>query len=385
MDDGTASYGALAVSSAYYSTLANGTQLRAPDSWVMPYYGNLAMAAALRATPSLDAPTRELVLERARIYLDWYFANLNSAAEDPWGVACTVFDFQVHADGSIKCDTKKVEGKTVCFYDSSDSYAATLLSLMLAYVENGGSLSYASSHSENLHCIAEVIEATYQDSLQMTWGTAWYQVAMLMDNAEVWAGLNDYVTLLSDYLGDSSLAAYYANLRGSIASGVETKLYLSADTAYKPNNEADGCDWDVWYADATANVWPLLFGVPQTKAVDTARNTKLFNKLVDHHGDAWLALEVDDFPWVSVQVAAHMCDRDDLAATYEHNLVAKYSPEWNYPYDIAEAGWHVQWFASVNQTMFSQGHYPHESAAQQNMARPLLLLYPLVLAPVVLW
>jgi hypothetical protein len=59
-------------------------------------------------------------------WMRWYLNHINYPA-DKWGLACTIYDFKV--SGSNETSTNDA--------DSTDSYAATFLSLAWAYWKTG--------------------------------------------------------------------------------------------------------------------------------------------------------------------------------------------------------------------------------------------------------
>src|SRR5438309_8811545 len=109
------------------------------------------------------------------------------------GLACTIYDFKV--SGSTETPTNDA--------DSTDSYAATFLSLAWAYWKTGdpNARAYIQTLKYPLDCIGGVIVQTKQPN-GLTWAKPDYQIQYLMDNCEVYRGLRDLANIFgaSDYL-----------------------------------------------------------------------------------------------------------------------------------------------------------------------------------------
>lgn len=141
--------------------------------------------------------------------------------------------------------------------DSTDSYAATFLSLMKAYLdasgdrawvrENLGAIRFGKTEKtisqifrQNVNCslisrkIADAIWLTYDQELHLTYALPTPSAAYLMDNVEVWKGLEDYGILLGELNHpDSEDYHYRAEL---IRNGIYYKLWNSERNEYQVSN-----------------------------------------------------------------------------------------------------------------------------------------------------
>src|SRR5665213_1063614 len=160
------------VSSA--SSLPDGAILYTPTE-IEPYFSNLG-AIGLTKNPAYYS--------QVKAWMQWYVNHLNYP--DKWGLYCTVYDYNVA--GTTETSTNRA--------DSTDSYAATFLSLAWAYWKTGDpdAQTYIQTLSYQLDCIGGVIVQT-QQSNGLTWALPDYQIEYLMDNAEVYKGVTDLANL----------------------------------------------------------------------------------------------------------------------------------------------------------------------------------------------
>eukprot|EP00727_Mastigamoeba_balamuthi_P011323 m51a1_g6813 hypothetical protein (952) ;mRNA; r:270415-273998 len=325
-------YGAIAAASDYVEGHA-----RTPATWVSPYLAEIGLIGLLRGASSLGLQAH--YVPTVRLWIEWYLRHLNTASDDPGGVECTVFDYNVGRGQAEECERKDIGGKKQCSYDSSDSYAALFLAVVRDYLVAGGDVGYVRTIEGRMECVFRVISSTLSPS-NLTWACPWYKACYLMDNVEVWYGLDAYAETKTRFLGAKDVTSVVA-IRDSIASAIESALYKPQRTEYVPEIGEQECNWDVWYADATANVWPALWSYTQPPE----RAKTVFAKLIAAHGKKWEALAVSDFPWTSVAVAAVRSGDCTSASAFLSRLNDVYGARhWEYPYSVdprTEAGWHA--------------------------------------------
>lgn len=99
------------------STLPDSAIIYTADQ-IMPYYSNLAAIGLVRTGNPVYYP-------KVKAWMQWYVAHLNYP--DKWGLSCTVYDYNV--SGTTETPTNDA--------DSTDSYAATFVSLAWAYWQTG--------------------------------------------------------------------------------------------------------------------------------------------------------------------------------------------------------------------------------------------------------
>ncbi|MFA6551812.1 MAG: hypothetical protein WCV41_04775, partial [Patescibacteria group bacterium] len=145
---------------------------------INPYFANLA----IMPLSELGADYRLAVKK----YIQWYLAKYNRAP-DNLGVVGTIYDYAVTDQGETPKYLVDSESKN---YDSSDSYAATFLSVARAYQKNYGDREWIKQITPDLKIIAGAIEATRQAN-GLTFAKLNYDTQYLMDNTEVWRGGED--------------------------------------------------------------------------------------------------------------------------------------------------------------------------------------------------
>ena len=235
---------------------------------ITPYFGNIG---ALGLVAANTTASRAGALK----WMQWYLAHLNVAAANV--PANSVYDYNYDAGAQ----TETALGD----FDSVDSYASTTLNLAFrAYSSGDATLqSYVSAHVATYEAIANLLTYGSPTGVRIPVGTAdgdltiakpSYPVAYTMDNAEVYSGLRDFAQL-ETLLGRSTQASYYSAWASTTKNAIVTKLWNPSnnnwDWAY-----ANSSNINVFYAQGTAQLWPIIFGVvspADPKAIAMMRGT----------------------------------------------------------------------------------------------------------------
>lgn len=231
---------------------------------VEPYFSNLAL------TGLLDNPTSKN-LDITKRWIGWYISHLNFENSDYNGLTGTIYRYYIDLiDDSIEYSDYN--------YDSTDSYAATFLTLVAKYLKNGGDVTYVKSLEDKLRLIADVIIAT-QMSDGLTWAKPDYKIKYLMDNCEVYAGLRDYSWILKEVLKKESEYKYYYEKMQQCYKGIEQHLWNSSNNNYNWHlNGTSG--WGKWYPESGAQTFPIYFNVLEKAS---ARARSLYDELNQHY------------------------------------------------------------------------------------------------------
>ncbi len=248
VDPGGASAIAGEVAFIESAQLADGAITTYPGSGkVDPYLGAYAAdglaqaAAATGSAPDAAAAWR---------WLQWY-----AGAEGPGGITtdATVAGGSTVPDGNLDA-TDAPAGMFLVAADAA--YAATHDSAALAAIEPGirGAVNAITS---------------LQGADGLTWATASYHAAYLMDQAEAYGGLVA-ASKLAAAAGDSATAARASSAATAMADGVAA-LWDPSTGSYDWAVAGDGVrtptDWAVAYPDAMEQVWAVAFGlVPAGRA-----------------------------------------------------------------------------------------------------------------------
>ena len=298
-----------------------------------PYFADFAALALLEKADEYA--------DEVRAYMDWHFEHLNTAETDYNGVDGTIYDYLIEVKNG------KVAGETIAMYkrnysyDSTDSYAATFLSVLNKYYNETGDSEYIISHAEEIERIINAMFATYHKG--MTYAKPDWKVKYLMDNCEVYEGLLDAVELYGNVL--SGLGADYkatadkcAACAAEVADTIESQLWMPMLSHYQVGAwknsgiTSDVFYWGKYYPCATAQLFPIIHGLI---APDTERANKLYDEFCESY--KWECFEYDDvFYWGANLQAAVMMNDIDRVVTYMTNY-AELMDDHAYPLYNADA------------------------------------------------
>lgn len=310
----------------------SGALLYAPTQ-IDPYFANLA------AIGMTKDPNR---MPQVVAWMNWYISHLNWP--DKWGMYGTTYNWNVASDGT---ETPANEA------DSTDSYAATFLSVVWNAWQSGDSQarSLIAGLSYQLDVVGGVLIQT-QQSDGLTWAKPDYQIKYLMDNCEAYRGLRDLASLFQNAFGDTAKAAYYNAAADSMQNGILSMWMNGTWAVYRDGIGRNiGPNMGTWYADATAQLFPVLMGVVNSSDSRAQQTYAAFNS-------AWPDWETlsynsqDSFPWCLVgDGAAAMGDTGRLG-TYISSIQNKYvNSGFPWPFYNAEGGW----FMRANTYMMGRG------------------------------
>ena len=276
-----------------------------------PYFADFA-ALALLDNPGEYA-------DEVKAYMDWHFAHLNDKKDDYNGVDGTIYDYKITvADGKVTEETV-AETDGVKHYDSTDSYAATFLMVLKKYYKNTGDKEYIIAHGKDIERIATAMLSTMHKGL--TFAKPDYEVKYLMDNSEVYDGLQCTTDLFETLVatGDSSYETVLKKCKKAsekLTEAFESDLWDADANHYKSgifrNGEAiSDFSWDEYYPDATSQLFPIIHGVINA---DTQRANQLYDKFCESFD--WQNLDIpSEFCWGSnVLAAAKMSDAERVVS-----------------------------------------------------------------------
>lgn len=281
---------------------------------IEPYFANFAMLGLL------NNPTVEN-LKVVKKWIGWYISHLNTSSTDYNGLAGTVYRYYVdYNDDTIEYS----EGG----YDSTDSYAATFLSVVKKYVQMGGDHIYVQSIQDKLKIVADAILAT-QTSDGLTWAKPDYKIKYLMDNAEVAMGLADYAWLLQNTLNNPNAYTFFNEKYTLCVNGIENLLWNSSNNNY--NWHLNGVStWSNWYPQAGAQTYPIYCRLIEP---NSTRAQSLYSGLNTHFPD-W----ADGADWtLQASVAAIMGDYDRVHR-FIYSVQNKFLQRRQWPWRTSESG-----------------------------------------------
>lgn len=208
---------------------------------VQPYFANLYALSLSRHGRHLDEVAR---------YIDWYLDRLNTGTDGrPAG---TIDDVAIH-HGNREDSLGR--------FDSADGYAGTFLILLDAYEQATGDAARLVGRRTEILSIAELL-VSLQDEDGLVRVAPEDGTRYLMDNCEAYGGLLAWSALerrLGWEAGPRWLAAA-ERLRQAIMSRLwdpVTHRFRWAESGAETHRSS----WDLYYPDALAQLFPILYGV----------------------------------------------------------------------------------------------------------------------------
>jgi hypothetical protein len=139
---------------------------------------------------------------------------------------------------------------------------------------------------------------------------------------------------------DSGSQAYYDAFASYVKDGIENYLWDGANKNYLVYVGAGATTWTKWYPDATAQLFPVLYGLIDS---NDSRAQNLYTKF-NSTWPKWTSLEFDDtYPWVTIAAAAATMGDTTRVSRYLDTIQTNYV-DTNYPspWYNAEAGWFIR-------------------------------------------
>ncbi len=291
-----------------------------------PYFADFAALALLD-----DA---EKYADNVKAYMDWHFAHLNTAEEDFGGLDGTIYDYVITMkDGRIESEVVSTP-ENADSYDTTDSYAATFLTVVHKYFSKTGDSDYILDNAQDIRRITNVMFATLQNGL--TYAKHNHRVKYLMDNCEVYEGAVAATGLFEEIVQRGKTE--YTDMRddcsrliGTVKKNIDRKLWNYVGGYYRPGITAyvriptKIFSWKTYYPQATSQLFPIICGVIEP---NTQRARNLYEKFSETYH--WEAFEYpDDFYWgANVQAAAIMGDVDSVTEYMENYLPLTEKHSW---------------------------------------------------------
>ena len=298
---------------------------------INPYFADIAALSLLNQADTYAGNVRR--------YMDWHFDHLNTAQSDPSGVDGTIFDWQATMkDGKMVSEEWVTAVPT---YDSVDSYAATFLMVVEKYVAQTGDTAYAVKNAAKIKRVVNALSSMLDNGL--TFGKPTSLVKMLMDNCEVYGGLQAATRLYSDVLVpagavSSADATRLKNATADVAAHVESDLW--AGTYYRNDVMQGGgsyypFSWNQYYPSAVAQTFPIMYGLLDAK---TERAQSLYDRFCTHYD--WEHLKhPDDYVWASNAYTAAVMGDYDRVKTFLTAYERMVTKSRGYPLYNADAAW----------------------------------------------
>ncbi len=215
-------------------------------------------------------------------YIIWYFKHLNYP--DKFGLTGTMYDYTISRSG---CKEKPVNT-----YDSADSYAATYIMLVNEYYIKTKDIKIVRHVFKKLKDVTYIINYLQDPKNGLIRVLKGKDEEYLMDNCEDYGGITAYLNLLK-IMGRKYLGAYkrYKRFRKSIKTAIIKNLYNKRrhnfDWAVIDGRKRYS-NWDIYYPDALAQLFPILYGIVNSRKIS---GKLLWNKFESFYGN-----KSDSFP-----------------------------------------------------------------------------------------
>ena len=291
-----------------------------------PYFADFAALALL--------DNAEKYKDNVKAYMDWHFAHLNTAEEDFNRLDGTIYDYVITMkNGRIESE-KVSDPENADPYDTTDSYAATFLTVLYKYFCKTGDSDYIVRNAEDIKRITDVMFATLQNGL--TYAKHNHRIKYLMDNCEVYEGAVAAAGLFEEIV--LSGKTQYTEMRDdcndlitTVKESINSKLWNYLGGYYSPGITAYVSmpskifSWNIYYPQATSQLFPIICGVIEP---DTQRAKNLYEKFSETYH--WEAFDYPDmFYWgANVYAAAVMGDVDSVAEYMTNYLPLTEKHSW---------------------------------------------------------
>jgi len=299
--------------------------LLGPGNSINPYFANLAAVGLARA----NTPAGNTVLYN---WMQWYLNHLN--ASDANGLSDTIYDYTYDPNTGAETSTGH--------YDSVDSYASTALNVAyLGYLTGDSRIrTLVQDNILTYEVVANLDDYPAPTGVRQSDGLT---VAVpggaeyTMDNAEVASGLAD-LARLEGLLGRTQQRDYYQQWSDTSVAAMTSTLWNTTTNTWdwakgSPSNPASR-----FYPDATAQLWPTLFGVV---APGSAQATAAWQAFTGAYGSWYTDNIPDPYPWTSMARAGEVMGDTAHANQLLTTLHNTYAPGWGGNWYDDEAGWFI--------------------------------------------
>lgn len=288
---------------------------------IHPYFNNLAVLGLLE-------DPKPAVIDTAKKWIIWYLNHINDP--DYNGLSGTIYDYEYVEDGTEISKN---------YYDSVDSYAATFISLLKRYYEVTNDVNLLITNREKIEKIINAMIAV-QDTDGLTFAKPDYQIKFLMDNVEVYEGLNAAEFIENTVFNDTAKANEYKAHKEALLNAIESKLWNASTNSYYPYLGSPEANWSTFYPDATAQLFPIAFGVIDPKSERAIYLYQKFNEFFP----GWPSLKKPDlFPWAFLAYVAALMGDKSRVDTFLNTVNSQYITVGHpWPWYVAEAGWTIR-------------------------------------------
>ena len=254
--------------------LADGYRI-APAGRLNWYFTNLGLIAIVQYLTLADL---DLYVRR---YLDLYLSRLEPDL--------TIRDVNFNDAGA--------QSISLVLADSDNSYAATLVSLAVRYLQASQNWVWWDLHKVRLKALvqANIVNLVKTNGLARVFQpgnpSPYADYGYMMNNAEDYRALRDLSGLLAQR-GESVDAAYFGNVASGIAQAIQIVLWDSGQAGFRISDQEGRASTDSFYPGTTCQVFAQAFGVSECAAYFTPAY-----RFLNTWSPNWPSLSYDPYPW----------------------------------------------------------------------------------------
>lgn len=269
--------------------MTNG-YLVAPNGRLNWYFTNLGLIPIVQYLSTIELDTY------IRKYIDLYlsFIESNYAIQD------------------VEFNDANLQTFTLVPADSDNSYAATIVSLALRYLQATKNWTWWDANKATFKNIVYANIACTQKInglcrvFQLPRLSPVSNFGYLMNNSEDYRGLRDFASILR-LRGETTDANYYNNIATTIAQSVQIYLWDSANSGFRTSDQDARADNTSFYPGTTCQVFPQAFGITELSTYFT-----LAYQFLNRNSPEWPYEIYDEYPWAIIgYVAAKRGDIDN--------------------------------------------------------------------------
>lgn len=289
------------------------------NSRICGYFANIACRALLKKPNAENTAA-------VKKYMIWYMSKLNGSTNPVTGrteVPGSVYDY--YAPNETTNGT----------YDSVDSYAATFLSLAKEFGDlSPSNKDWLVGYSSQLNLIGSAMEKcidnasnnipttfTQDDNDGLSIDSYVHGAKYTMDNSEVNEGLKSMIWLQTNVLGGAK-TAYFQNLLSINTGAIESQLWRGDMYNWNDNGSLGQSisKWTNFYADATCQLYPGMFGVIDPLS---ERANLLYTKFNIYYPN-WSSGTVysGNYPWTVICFAAATINDKSRVDEYINHILS---------------------------------------------------------------
>lgn len=285
---------------------------------INPYFNNLAL------TGMAANPDNQLIIKS---WAKWYIAHLNKP--DKLGVTGSIYDYRFRwPDEVVSTDD----------YDSSDSYAATFITLMRHYYDTNKDLEFMRAIENDLRLIVKAIYGTMDSRDKLTYAKQNYRIKYLMDNAEVLCGLENWAYLLEQVFDKPEEAKKIRN-DASICKESLQKMWNGQSFAYAKDEVGKlfTSNTATFYPDMMAQLIAIIYDLT------TPEQTTIIWHDFNQRYPKWVRLNHgNSFPDTLMVYAAAKVGDWEKVITYIESIEMTYGESnYNWPWHAGESGMYL--------------------------------------------